>query len=164
MPFWQSKRGDLHLGLMRVWYTLFAICDKWPWGELSSTCALYETEKMRTAPLNQLAAILQASIPHHDLVVSMSPSRYQHCHLQLIGAHGTRPHPFQYFARLHEVAIADALANDSATKIPHSKYCTVTKVQITAPVSIGDLLRGDATNWFMNVIEWLFEPKHLEIN
>jgi hypothetical protein len=44
------------------------------------------------------------------------------------------------------VAIVDALANDFATKIPHSKYCTVTKVQITAPVSIGDLLRGDATN------------------
>jgi len=97
-------------------------------------------------PPNQLAAILQANIHHHDLFVSMCPSRHHHCHLQLIGAHGTRPHPFQYFACLHEVAITDALANDSATKIPHSKYCTVTKVQITAPVSIGDLLRGDATN------------------
>jgi len=72
--------------------------------------------------------------------------------LQLIGAHGTRPHPFQHFACLHEVAIADVSANDSTIKIPHSKYCTITKVQITAPESIGDLLRGDATNWFRDVI------------
>jgi hypothetical protein len=48
MTLWQSKKGDLYLGLMRVRYTLFATCDTWPRGELSSTCALYETEKMHT--------------------------------------------------------------------------------------------------------------------
>jgi hypothetical protein len=52
------------------------------------------------------------------------------------------------------VAIADVSANDSAIKFPHSKYCTVTKVQIIALESIGDLLTRDATNWFMDVIEW----------
>jgi hypothetical protein len=52
------------------------------------------------------------------------------------------------------VAIADVSANDSAIKIPHSKYYTITKVQIIALESIGDLLRGDATNWFRDVIEW----------
>jgi hypothetical protein len=52
------------------------------------------------------------------------------------------------------VAIADVPANDSAIKFPHSKYCTVTKVQIIAPENIGDLLTGDATNWFTDVIEW----------
>jgi hypothetical protein len=56
MTFWQLKRGDLYLGLMRVWYTLFTICDTWPWGELSSTCALYETEKMRTASPKSLGS------------------------------------------------------------------------------------------------------------
>jgi hypothetical protein len=29
MTLWQSKKGDLYLGLMRVWYTLFATCDTW---------------------------------------------------------------------------------------------------------------------------------------
>jgi hypothetical protein len=66
--------------------------------------------------------------------------------MQLIGAHGTTPHPIQSFAFLQEVAIADALANHSATKIPHSKHCTGTKVQITAPESIKNLLKGQATN------------------
>jgi hypothetical protein len=74
--------------------------------------------------------------------------------LQLIGAHETRPHPSQHFAYLHEVAIADVPANESAIKFPHSKYCTVTKVQIIAPKNIGDFLRGDATNWFTDIIEW----------
>jgi hypothetical protein len=81
--------------------------------------------------------------------------------LQLIGAHGTTPHPIQSFACLQEAAIADALANYSATKIPHSKYCTVTKVQITAPVSIKNLLRGQATNSIMNVTEWAIQIKTL---
>jgi hypothetical protein len=52
------------------------------------------------------------------------------------------------------VAITDVSANDSAIKIPHSKYYTITKVQIITPESIGDLLRGYATNWFRDVIEW----------
>jgi hypothetical protein len=89
--------------------------------------------KCAQLPTNQLVAILQANIHHHDLVVSLCPSRHDpskhhHCHLQLIGAHETRPHPFQHFACLHEVATANVPANDSAIKIPHSKYCTVTKV------------------------------------
>jgi hypothetical protein len=91
----------------------------------------------------------------------MCYSRHHYCHLQLIGAHGTTPHPIQSFGCLQEAAIADALANDSATKIPHSKYCIVTKVQITAPVSIKNLLRGQATNSIMNVIEWEIQIKML---
>jgi len=66
--------------------------------------------------------------------------------LQLIGTHETTPHPIQSFGCLQEAAIADALANHSATKIPHSKHCTVTKVQITAPVNIKNLPKGLATN------------------
>jgi hypothetical protein len=82
-----------------------------------------------------MAAIVEANIRHHDLAVSMCYSRHNYCHLQLIEAHGTTPHPIQS-SFLQKVAIADALANHSATKIPHSKQCTTTKVQITAPVSI----------------------------
>jgi hypothetical protein len=81
--------------------------------------------------------------------------------LQLIGAHGTTPHPIQSFGSLQEAAIADALANYSATKIPHSKYCTVSEVQITAPVSIKNLLRGQATISIMNLIEWAIQMKTL---
>jgi hypothetical protein len=31
-----------------------------------------------------------------------------------------------------KAAIADALANHSATKIPHLKHCAITEIQITA--------------------------------
>ncbi len=122
--------------------------------------------KCAQLPPNQLVAILQANIHYHDLVVSLcpsrhDPSRHHHCHLQLIGAHETRPHPFQHFAYLHEVAIADVPANESAIKFPHSKYCTVTKVQIIAPESIEDFLRGDSTNWFTDIIEWAIWTKTL---
>jgi hypothetical protein len=110
---------------------------------------------------NHTAAILEANIHHHDLVVSMCSSRHRYCHLQLIGAHGTTPHPILSFACLQKVAIVDALANHSATKIPHSKHCTITKVQITAPASIWNLLRGQATNWFTKVIEWAIQTQML---
>jgi len=73
--------------------------------------------------------------------------------LQLIGARGKTPHPIQSIGCLQEAAIADALANHSATKIPHSKYCTITKAQITAPMSIRKLLRGQATNSIVKIIE-----------
>jgi hypothetical protein len=63
----------------------------------------------------------------------MFGTRHCNCHLQLIGAHETTPHPIQSFAFLQMAAIADAPANHSATK---SKYRTVTEIQITAPVSI----------------------------
>ncbi len=117
--------------------------------------------KFAQVPPNQMAAILEANIHHHALVASMCYSMHHYCHLHLIGAHGTTPHPIQSFGCLQEVAIADALANYSATKIPHSKYCTVTKVQITAPVSIKNLLRGQATNSIMNIIEWAIQIKTL---
>jgi hypothetical protein len=71
----------------------------------------------------------------------------------VIGAHGTTPHPIQTFGCLQEAAIADELANHSATKITHSKYCTVTFVQITAPMRIKKLLRGQATNSITKIIE-----------
>jgi hypothetical protein len=48
MPFQQSNRGCLYVGIMRVLTRFSAIYDTWPWGELT-TCALYDTEKMRTA-------------------------------------------------------------------------------------------------------------------
>ncbi len=115
--------------------------------------------KCAQPPPNHTAAILEPNIQHHDLVVSMCYSRHHYCHLQLIGAHGTTPHPIQCFACLRKAAIADALANHSATKIPHSKHCTITEIQTTAPVSIWNLLRGQATNWFMNVIEWAIQTK-----
>jgi hypothetical protein len=115
--------------------------------------------KCAQLPANQMGAIFEANICHHGLVVSMCYSRHHYCHLQLIGAHGTTPHPIQAFGCLQEAAIADALANHSATKIPHSKYCTVTKAQITAPVSIKKLLRGQATNSIMNVREWAIQIK-----
>jgi hypothetical protein len=101
---------------------------------------------------NQTAAIVAANIRHHDLVVSMCSSRHHYCPLQLFGAHGTTPHPIQSFACLQKAAIADALAIHSATNIPHSKDCTVTEVQITAPVILKNLL---------NVIEWASESKTL---
>jgi hypothetical protein len=50
VTLWQSKKGNLYLGSMKVWYTLFATCDAWPGGELSNTCALYEIEKMSKTP------------------------------------------------------------------------------------------------------------------
>jgi hypothetical protein len=112
-------------------------------------------------PPNQTAAIVEANIHDHALVVSMCYSRHRYCHLQLIAAHGTTPHPIQSFGSLQEAAIADALANHSATKIPHSKYCTVTKVQITTPVSIKNLLRGQVTNSIMKVIERAIQIKTL---
>ncbi len=115
--------------------------------------------KCAQLPLNQLAAILEANIHHHDLVVSMCSTTHHYCHLQLLGAHGTTPHPILSFGCFQGVAIADALANNSATKIPHSKHFTVTKVQITAPVSIINLLRGQATNSIMSVIEWAIQIK-----
>ncbi len=111
---------------------------------------------------NQTAAIFQANIRHHGLVASMCYSRHHCCPSKLIGAHGTTQRPIQYFACLQEAAIADALAIHSATKFPHSKYCTVTKVQTTAPVSILNLLRGQVTNSIMNVIEWAIQIKTLE--
>ncbi len=117
--------------------------------------------KCAQLPPNQTAASFEAIIHHHDLVVSMCYSRHHYCHLQLIGAHGTTPHPIQSFACLQKAAIADALANHSATKIPHSKNCAITKIQITAQVSIWNLLRGQATDWFMNVIEWAIRTKML---
>jgi hypothetical protein len=91
----------------------------------------------------------------------MCYATHHYCHLQLLGAHGTTPHPILSFGCFQGVAIADALANHSATKIPHSKHCTVTKVQITAPVSIKNLLRGQATNSIMNIIEWAIQIKTL---
>jgi hypothetical protein len=93
-------------------------------------------KKCAQLPPNQTAAIFEANIHHHALVVSMCSSTHQYSHLQLIGAHETTPHPIQFFDCLQKVAIADALANHSATKIPHSKHCTVTKDQIIAPVNI----------------------------
>jgi hypothetical protein len=117
--------------------------------------------KCAQLPPNQMAAIFEANIRHHGVVVSMCYSRHHFCPLQLIGAHGTTPHAIQSFACLQEVTIADALAIHSATNIPHSKHCTVTEVQITAPVSIKNLLRGQAINSFMNIIEWAIQIKML---
>jgi hypothetical protein len=68
-------------------------------------------KKRAQVPPNQVAAIFQANIHHHALVVSMYYSRHHQCHLQLIGAHGTTPHPIQTFGCHQEAAIADALAN-----------------------------------------------------
>jgi hypothetical protein len=93
-------------------------------------------KKHAQLPPNQTAAILQANIRHYCLVVSMYYSRHHQCNQHQIGAHETTAHPIQSFAHLQEAAIADVLANHSATKIPHSEHGTVTKVQITAPVSI----------------------------
>jgi hypothetical protein len=106
--------------------------------------------KCAQLPPNQTAAIVEANIHHHALIVSMCYSRHHYCHLQLIGVHGTTPHPIQSFGSLQEAPIADALANYSATK-----------VQITAPVSIKKILRGQATNSIMNVIEWAIQIKML---
>jgi hypothetical protein len=117
--------------------------------------------KCAQLPPNQMAAILEANIHYQDLAMSMCYSRHHYCHLQWIGAHGTTPHPIHCFACLRNAAIADALANYSATKIPHSKHSTITKVQITAPISIWNLLRGQATNWFMKVIEWAIRTQML---
>jgi hypothetical protein len=51
--FRKSRRLDhgveyWYLGFMRVWNILSPISDTWSWGEVT-TCALYDTEKMRTA-------------------------------------------------------------------------------------------------------------------
>jgi hypothetical protein len=46
--FDNEREVFLYLGLMRVWNRLCAISDTWSWGEVT-TCALYDTEKMRTA-------------------------------------------------------------------------------------------------------------------
>jgi hypothetical protein len=46
--FDNEREPTLYLEFMRVWNRLCAICDTWSWGEVT-TCALYDTEKMRTA-------------------------------------------------------------------------------------------------------------------
>jgi hypothetical protein len=97
--------------------------------------------KYAQIPPNQMATILEANKHHHALVASMYYSRH---HLQLIAAHGTTPHPIQCFACLQEEAIADALANHSATKIQHSRNCTTTNVQTTS-AAFG-IYRAQATN------------------
>jgi hypothetical protein len=92
--------------------------------------------KCAQLPPNQTAAILEANMRHHNLVVTMSYTRHHSCRLQKIAAHERTPHSIQSFACLQKAAIADELANHSATKTTASKKHTVTKVRITAPVSI----------------------------
>jgi hypothetical protein len=46
--FDNEREVTLYLRFMRFWNRLCAISDTWSWGEVT-TCALYDTEKMRTA-------------------------------------------------------------------------------------------------------------------
>jgi hypothetical protein len=93
-------------------------------------------KKCARLPPNHAAAIFQANIHHHALVVSMLFSRHHLYDLQMIGAREKKPHPIQSIGWLQEAAIADALANHTANKIPHSKSCAITKIKIEGQVSI----------------------------
>jgi hypothetical protein len=158
--FDNEREVTLYLRFMRFWNRLCAISDTWSWGEVT-TCALYDTEKMRTASPKSNGShswgqhtsswprcvhlLLQASLL--SFAVNWSPwnnttSNSVPC-LPPEGGHSRCTGQ----SLCHQNSIFKTLHNNQSPNHSTSKHLKFAERQ--------------ATNWFMNVIEWAIQTKTL---
>jgi len=158
--FDNEREVFLYLGLMRVWNRLCAISDTWSWGEVT-TCALYDTEKIRTASPKSndshspgqhtsswprcVHVLLQASLV--SFAVNWSPwnNTTSNSVLRVPSEGGHSWCTGQSLC--HQNSTFKTLCNN---RNPNHSISNHSKV-----------LRAQATSWFMNITDWATRTKTL---
>jgi len=149
VAFWQTKR-ESHL-LMRVSNRLWAISDTSSWEEVT-TCALYETDKIRTSSPKSKGS--------HSLAQHTS-SQPRCVHVLLHASVLPSPANWNPWKKMTSILVhllssggGHSWCSGKSLYTPNCNYYTFDLLLLTALVSIWNFLSNYSTTWSMNLEQW----------